>query len=178
MKHLKTFESHSINEEFNTFDLNKWLSSAAGVLSTALNIVLLKWGKIPEIWKNIGQYHILMDVVKHLSEITDLHGHGATESEWIDLIKDYTSEKGDEDVIIKYPRICKSPSINDLSMAYTLMSYDGDLELDIRDSINLIDDLSPEKKEKIKDVKISLEQFLTLIQSYKNNENTISISEL
>lgn len=178
MKYLKTFESHnSVNEEFTQFDLNKWLASTAGVLSTALNVILLKWAKIPGIWKNIGQYHKLMNVVKHLSETSELHVHDASQSEWIGLVKDFAKER-DEEAIVKYSHITTGPSIADLSMAYTLMSYDGDLESDIKESIDLINSLEPEKKEKVKDVEETLEQFSKLIENYKNNQKSISTSQL
>ena len=178
MKYLKTFESHNpVNEEFTQFDLNKWLASAAGVLSTALNVVLLKWARIPGIWKNIGQYHTLMNVVKHLSETAELHGHDASQKEWISLVKDFAKERGEEGVV-KYSQITSGPSISDLSMAYTLMSYDGDLEEDIKESIDLINSLDPEKKEKVKDVEETLEQFSKLIMNYKSNQKSISTSQL
>lgn len=177
MKYLKTFENHSINEEFNQFDVNKWLASAAGVLSTALNVVLLKWSKIPGIWKNVGQYHTLMNVVKHLSETSELHVHDASQSEWIGLVKDFAKEIGEEGVV-KYSHITSGPSIADLSMAYTLMSYDGDLENDIKESIDLINSLDPEKRQNVKELEETLEQFTKLIATYKNNQKSISTSQL
>ena len=184
MKYLKTFESYSLNEEFNSFDLKKLLGTTAGILSTGLNLILFKWSKIPGIWSNIKQYHTLINVVEHLSDTSKLHN--ASESEWIQFIKDLSHEKlsdhdrryGDSDSLgfVKYSS--EKPSINDLLTSYTLMSYEGDLEKDIQESIDLISKLDSERKEKLKDIEGVLNQFIVLIRDYKKNDQKLSISEL
>jgi hypothetical protein len=63
-------------------------------------------------------------------------------------------------------------------MAYTLMSYDGNLEEDIKESIDLINSLEPEKKERVRDVEETLEQFSKLIMNYKSNQKSISTFQL
>ena len=186
MRYLKTFESYSVNEEFNRFDINKWLASAAGIFGSAINLITFKWSKIPDIWRNVGQYHTLMNVMKHITEVAKIEENNPNEHEWVEVILSYVDDKLDGsgifsvegEPIIKYSEITSGPSKSDLSMAYTLMSYDGDLERDVIDSMDLIDKLPAEKKINLKDVTEMLKSFLGLLKMYKEQKGETPISKL
>ena len=175
MKYIKTFENHSINEEFNKFDKNKIVAVAAGVFSTALNAVLFKWSKIPGIWKNVGDYNVLMDVLQHLSDDIFL-SDDMSETDWVELIKRDVNKYH----TVKYSHITTGPSKQDLSIAYMLEMYPGEngLVSDINKSIELIDKLDPDKKIKLKDVREMLKLSLDIINNYNNCQSEIVIKRM
>lgn len=173
MKYLKTFENHSVNEEFDKFDLNRWVASAAAVFSTALNGILLKWQKIPGIWKNVKEYKIFMNVLKHLKNEVELQEHKPSEGEWIDLLKSEFPEAQ-----IKYSHIASGPNIQDLMMTYNVLSYGGDLHGDIKKSISFIDGIDDEKKAHLKDVKSMLESLSSILDSRDSLKKQVLIKDL
>lgn len=174
MKYIKTFENHSVNEEFNKFDRNKIVAVAAGIFSTALNVVLFKWSKIPGIWKNVGDYNVLMNVMQHLSD--DIFLNDMSESDWVELIKRDVNKYH----TVKYSHITTGPSKYDLSIAYMLEMYPGEngLASDISKSIELIDKLDPDKKIKLKDVREMLELTLDMINNYNKCQSEMLIKRM
>lgn len=177
MRHLKKFNEYKINEEFNNFDINRWMATAGGVFATVLNAFTLKWGKISKVWQNVSEYKSLMRVLSHISEYSNMDK--LHEDELIDVIKNNDKIR-EKDIPVKYSKILTGPSQTDLLNYFLIYSYDGNLENDIDESISFINELPTEKKVKLnlKDVEDLLSTFKNIVSLYERGESEKYIDQL
>ncbi len=173
MKHIKKFDSYSINEEFDRYDLGKLVMTSKSIFSVAIDLFLLKWSKIPGTLRKVGKFNKLMNVLRHIINLSNLGANSLSKKELIDLLKSKVGHG-----VVNYSHITSGPDVNDLSMAYTILSYDGDLGKDIKDSIEFIESLDPDKKIKLKDVGEILNIFNKMIDNRRYYQSVMLIEDL